>query len=700
MEIQILNCNSIDFAKVHLTKNKLNIKFAPNGTGKSTIANALFLCSREEQLDQLMPFKLRKDNPEGRKPQVILEEQFQNVMRFNEEYVNKFVFKEDELISNSFEVLIKNEEYLQIESQIEDLIKEIRMLFNNNPDLDNLIATLIRMSGFFTLTKTGLNKKSTGVNGLSIGNKIKHIPQELELYTPFIQSEKSVTWMSWQTEGQNYLEMSDCCPFCTSSTADKKEKISKVAQEYDPKVIKNLVNIINVIDELGDYFSKDCKEKLIEITQLKVGIDTEHETYLRRVKEQIDLFLDKLNRLKMLSSFDFNDTDKLEETLELYKINFNFLSDLKSIKMESIVNPINDSIHDLKSKAGQLKGKINIQKSKVNKTIERHQRDINGFLASAGYKYNVQIIGEGDQAQLKLKHLDNVDEYLNGGSEFLSFGERNAFAIVLFMYECLAKRPDLIILDDPISSFDKNKKYAILEMLFKRDKEVCLKGKTVLMLTHDVEPIIDTLKSLAKKFKDQTEASFLQYRNGEITEFRINRQNIKTFARICKDVLESDSNDIIKLIYLRRNFELLDEQGDAYQILSNLFHRRSEPLDNRFHISDGEYYPLMEMNKINQGCADIKNYISNFSYELFLENICNKDLIISLYSETTIGYEKLQLFRILFPAEDIESSVIQKFINETYHIENEYICQLDPMEFDTIPQYVVTECDRIIHSIT
>ncbi|TOA22982.1 AAA family ATPase, partial [Vibrio parahaemolyticus] len=93
----------------------------------------------------------------------------------------------------------------------------------------------------------------------------------------------------------------------------------------------------------------------------------------------------------------------------------------------------------------------------------------------------------------------------------LSFGERNAFAIVLFMYECLSKKPDLIILDDPISSFDKNKKYAILEMLFRRKAENCLKSKTVLMLTHDVEPIIDTVKAVQKQFDSQVFASYLRF---------------------------------------------------------------------------------------------------------------------------------------------------------------------------------------------
>jgi hypothetical protein len=34
------------------------------------------------------------------------------------------------------------------------------------------------------------------------------------------------------------------------------------------------------------------------------------------------------------------------------------------------------------------------------------------------------------------------------------------------MYEVISKNPDLVVLDDPISSFDDNKKYAIMHTLF------------------------------------------------------------------------------------------------------------------------------------------------------------------------------------------------------------------------------------------
>jgi len=66
----------------------------------------------------------------------------------------------------------------------------------------------------------------------------------------------------------------------------------------------------------------------------------------------------------------------------------------------------------------------------------------------------------------------------------------------------------------------------------------------------------------------------------------------------------------------------------------------------------------------------------------------------ALYRAYENGYEKLQIFRLL--GLDAKNSVIQKCINVTSPVENEFICQLDPAEFDAIPEYVVLECDRIL----
>ncbi len=56
-----------------LTADKLNIKFAPNGTGKSTLSRAISCAARDDiqGLQALMPFRLRGENPDSTGPIVI-----------------------------------------------------------------------------------------------------------------------------------------------------------------------------------------------------------------------------------------------------------------------------------------------------------------------------------------------------------------------------------------------------------------------------------------------------------------------------------------------------------------------------------------------------------------------------------------------------------------------------------------------------
>jgi energy-coupling factor transporter ATP-binding protein EcfA2 len=704
MEVSVKNCNNITEANIVIEEGKLNIKFAPNGTGKSTISKAIqFAAIKDEKsLADLLPFKLRENNPEDIISEVVGVEHINNVMCFNEEYVSQFTFKPDELVSNSFDIFIRTDTYRAIEAEIQQYVAAIQQQFTNNPDLEDLISNLRELSGAFKVTASGgLSKASSGMKGLSGGNKIANIPAGLEPYKPFIQSSKSVNWVDWQAKGhKEFSELAESCPFCSTDSTSKKEQIAKVSQEYDKNLIKNLIAILDVVGKLGDFLSDEARDNLKTITSLKGGIEKQHEDYIVTIKNHVDNLIDKLEKIRTLSGFHFDEGDRVGEKLQTYKIDLTFLNTVNSEKTSETIAAINKSIEELIGQAGPLQGRINTQRNEMNRLIDRHQNDINDFLTYAGYRYEVAIVGEGEQAQLKLRHIDNSTN-LNGGSQHLSFGERNAFSIVLFMYECLAKKPDLIILDDPISSFDKNKKYAILKMLFRREARDCLKSKTVLMLTHDVEPIIDTLRSVRGQFSNQVTASHLRLRNKEIVEQLISSDDIKTFFQICSGILSSEHDIIIKLIYLRRRYEILGEIGASYQILSNLFKKRSEPEDHRIPRDQEGLSTKLSSDDVISGISEIQSFISDLPVDyLSLVTLFNdNERIKGLYRTSNNGYEKLQLTRILLDIEAVENSIIRKFINETYHIENEFIFQLDPSRFDLIPEYVVDECDKIIATI-
>lgn len=702
IEIDIEYCNNIDTASIKINKNKLNIKFAPNGTGKSTIAKAILYSTSKSsnKLSDLLPFKLHDSNPQNKQPNITISEDLTNVMCFNEDYVEQFTFQKNELINNSFDIFIRDSKYKKLEEDINNVTDGIRKPFTNNDKINDLINKLKELSGAFIISNSGISKISKGMKALSEGNKIEHIPAGLESFTPFIKSNKCVDWIDWQTRGyETFSDLSNsCCPFCSSNSTDKQSVIQNVSKEYDKNVIKNLKGLLDIINKLGNYFSDKTKQALLDILSLKEGLKEEHENFIKNIKVQIDNFITRLDQLKNLSSFSFKQNESVKETLSFYKLNLKNYPALDSEDMNNIVSSINNPIDTLKKRAGVLQGKINTQQSRIKKLITEHEKDINNFLTYAGYNYEVKISNEKAPFLLQLFHI-TCKKSINGGVQHLSYGERNAFAIVLFMYECLSKKPDLIILDDPISSFDKNKKFAILEMLFRKDSKNCLKGDTVLMLTHDMEPIIDTLKSVKKQFNNQVTASYLQYKDNSIIEHTIEYKDIKTFGEICHSKIQSNCHAIIKLIYLRRYYEITDNKSDAYQVLSNLFHLRTQLTDSRegMTITDS---PIMSEQVKQNGNKKIKDYIESFNYELILSEMSDKTMLQKLYKESLNGYEKLQLFRLLNRLLKIEvnNSVIKKFINETYHIENEFICQLDPDQFDLIPEYVIKECDKILRN--
>ena len=58
MEIQLANCNNILNGSITIIENRLNVKYAINGTGKSTIAKAIVdtLSGNSDSLKELTPY--------------------------------------------------------------------------------------------------------------------------------------------------------------------------------------------------------------------------------------------------------------------------------------------------------------------------------------------------------------------------------------------------------------------------------------------------------------------------------------------------------------------------------------------------------------------------------------------------------------------------------------------------------------------
>lgn len=131
----------------------------------------------------------------------------------------------------------------------------------------------------------------------------------------------------------------------------------------------------------------------------------------------------------------------------------------------------------------------------------------------------------------------------------------------------------------------------------------------------------------------------------------------------------------------------------AWQLLSNVFHKREQP---SYHYLDNTPDRPMTDEEIEQATREIREkYIQDFDYRREYLKTQNIETLRTLYINSKSNYEKLQIYRIMCN-ENSANSVVRKFVNETFHIENDYMFQLNPCEYDTVPQYIIDECNKEI----
>ncbi|UXZ23048.1 AAA family ATPase [Pseudomonas sp. YeP6b] len=630
-------------------------------------------------------------------------EDIHNILVFDEKYINEVAFQADELIKGSFDIFIRGDDYEKGIHEIEGLTSQMKNALNGDEEISGLLRDFDEIiSAFGKEVKQGIHASSAMSQAFKGGNNVANIPEGLEPFKSFIQDENNYKWVSWQHQGAPFMDLSSDCPYCSTDATAKKEIIKKVSDVYKPKAIESLNKIVMAFQHLEQYFSEDARKRISGFISKIEGYTEDESNYLLDIKEQIGRLRDRFNAARSLGFSSFREVDKVLNEIKNQFIDLNNYPFLNSDSTQAKADIVNKELEKLEKVAGNLQGKVAKQKQLIKKLIEEHGEKINQFLRNAGYNYHVFLKEENNgEYRLKLEPNDVQGEVTEVKSR-LSFGERNAFALVLFMFQALKHKADLIILDDPISSFDKNKKYAIMEMLFSKGNS-SLSGKTVLMLTHDFEPIVDLIHHHRNRF-ESLNAWFLENKQGQLIEKAIERRDIQTFVEINTSNLADQIHPLHKVIYLRRYFEVINRKDRAFDVLSSVLHKRKRPqLYEKHELQEG----LVELvlrdltdEEFASGTAVIVEHIIDFDYdELYALSSVDAEMK-KLYLNTNSNYEKLHIYRMIFDEKVIAASnVIAKFINQSFHIENDYIYQLNPRSYQMVPQYVIDECDKAIHEI-
>lgn len=716
MKITIENCNNIDNGTIEIEPGCLNIKYACNGTGKSTIAKAIhaFATTDADEQKSLIPYSLVGKRT-GPRPTVTGLENIKSVERFDEAYVNQFLFikdkasKKDILLNDAFSIFVKTPEYDKNMKRITGQLQKITQEIQGNEDLNNVINLLerfVKKCG----TGTKVAKNSAIEKSLSTGNLLADVAPQFKAYESFLQDRtdfKNAKWVGWASDGQAYIKDNRSCPFCLSTNNQKNfETIKEISQQYTQKSLEELTDVLQSFHEIADYLDDDSKTFLQKLEADADGLDADARNTLSTIKEQVCEILGKFNALRSINALSVDDIDNLLADVQSKKINLDGM--LFGPKMNAVVDKVNEAFDKIYQQAQEIKNDIVAQTELISSTVNTNKKRINDFLRTAGYNYEVDIHHENGNANIFLLP-SGLSAPVDNAKDHLSYGERNAFAMVLFIFAAIKKNPDLIVLDDPISSFDGNKKFALLKMMFlpsnpdnageyDEDKPALLNGRTVLLLTHDFTTVLDIVHTLYMCFP-KTNAHVLTNKKGSLKEQAVSKSDFRSFRSIAISMIKSQDNSIItKVIYLRRLLDFLGEKDETpYHLLSSLFHCREKPtIVNGSYSSEMSEQDIQNATQLIKNGADFPAHITDFDYKTILNIIRDDNRLKEIY-KGSCDYEKIHIFCMYMRRHKADvHDVLQKFTNEFFHIENDSIYQLDPTKFSLIPQHIIAECDKIM----
>lgn len=709
-EIKIEHCNNIERCDIAITVGNLNIKYAINGTGKSTIAKALKLTSEGKSLDSLRPFSFLARNEKVLSP-TVTNFAFNNVLVFDNEYLKQFIFQKTDMLKDAFEVFIYSREYDEMKSKIDVELQNIKTLARDNAGFVKIRKILNDLVNIIVINKDGqtLSRKSTGAKSVIDEGKgaLFNPPDSLSVFKPFFDDPISVDWAAWKLKGINSYCEKGLCPFCAEIENEEKKSFHQAFKEsFDEKSIQFSHKLFDYLTQIKEYINDNMYTNLLEM--LKIGTDRKTlEMLLAKLSIESSYLYDKLESLAAFDGYSI-DQSKLQEIEKIFiemKVNESNLDYFNTTSFIAEIKILNNQIDILVSAIGRLKGEIAKFRRYIKNQVRDRKQDINDFLEAAGYNYLFDIVVDGDNvahAILQYK-IDNITSFIvNSPDQNLSWGEKNAFALILFMFDALSKEAKLIVLDDPISSFDSNKKYAIINRLFRSSKnETSFYKKTVLLLTHDFEPVIDYVQLDNVKF---ALADYLTNLDGVIRESQITKKNHDMYSMVV--LLKELSSDVLNQIpvrigCLRKYIEHTNKDplsNLAYHVLSSLTHGREYPTrdkEGQVKLSSCEFQAAQD---------EITKYIDGFDYDLALEAM-KPNSLLTMYLNESNHFFRLLILRAYTERDQkarnrikMQDEILRKFVDETFHIENDYLYMLDVRKFNIVPPFYIKKANKFVEN--
>ncbi len=634
-----------------------------------------------------------------------------NISIFDSHYVSQYVYQPDSLIKDAFEVLIRSKEYDEAKKNIDDALDTIRTTIKGRQDIIDLQTQIGLLIGTIKFTSNNKIAKRGGAKGILEGKGAYfNPPAELSELKTFFEEDSVSKWAAWRLSGYEQFGAKGRCPYCSTGDTEKSEIINKVFTEsFDKSSVETAAAVIKSLDGLKPYLSEEKITELISLFGVKDDLKV-LETQLTKLRAEANYLHERLTAIVSFngSSVDRDNIVDLESNLLNMKVDFRaidvyFISELT----KSAMGTVNSEIDSLLGKVGVLKGEIGKYNKFIQDKIKDRKEDINDFLNLAGFKYtfDVEVDGENSaKALLKFILPDGNPGDVQSPGSHLSWGEKHSFALILFMFDAIRNDTKLVILDDPISSFDNNKKYAIINRLFRTgERGNSFYERTVLMLTHDFEPVIDYIQTNSgRQTPSSVCANYFENKGGELNCTPIRKNDDLMSSVLLLKELASDTNiDMAARIgclrkFIEHQYKEPQSNSEAYNILSSLIHGRSVPTRDK----EGKVY--LSTEEVAVGTSYIKEFITDYNYDEILA-FCTPQNLLSRYVTENSAYIKMLILRA-YTEQDSDArerlrsynDVLRKYIDETYHIENDYLYSLDVRRFNIVPDNYISDAERYV----
>lgn len=382
---------------------------------------------------------------------------------------------------------------------------------------------------------------------------------------------------SWLYQGLEIVEKikDDKCPFCQQDLKNAKTTIESYQQYFNSEYNQLKKNVDKYLEEVQNFNFEQplnkIKTTVLENTTLiefwKRFLPNSEFPTLQDLEEDVAQVTQFFNNVKLLTG---NKSKNILESIETDNIDklSNLIDKLnKKISDYNLkVRTLNEKIKELKEKQQEINKlrnelkKLEIQKErfseksnelcnkyrelnneieKLKKQIEQNKEKLNTVICQKVVDYGERTNQILEKFGVSFKIIKPTYRYRGRGEEpyyeyfleseecevdplqkakfTLSGGDKNAIALAFFLAKIISdKRVEnkIVIFDDPISSFDINRKRRTIEFM----RELSQKTKQTIILTH--------LNTFAFELYDSmrdvgTRPKCLQIINGDIKEWDI-----------------------------------------------------------------------------------------------------------------------------------------------------------------------------------